>query len=361
MPFTPAATSGTRPIAFLGLAGVVHLDDAPAVPVRTVHVSAWGWWAREVAVPEATARQVAELAAWTDVVWISEWGHNAHTAFAAALNLPDRPWPTLPVQFDKLAAVRAYAADLPWIWIDDPLVVPTTPTDDALVLADTHDELATPPDSGRGQWTGSNVPADLERGVVEPADSRVSASDPGRGSRLSADLERGLAEWAGRGRDLDVSADPGRGLGEWAGWGRGSGVSADSGRGLGERVGSRGSTSDRGSGERPDLGRGSRLSAGSGRGLGEWAGTRAQVDSGRGVVERTDPGRRSGVSADSERGLVERGVPARPRRGTAGVAGGSGGVARGLRGLVVATDPRRGLAGVDLVAIRGQLTGRNHR
>jgi len=235
MPFTPAATSGTRPIAFLGLAGVVHLDDAPAVPVRTVRVSAWGWWAREVAVPEATARQVAELAAWTDVVWISEWGHNAHTAFATALDLPHRPWPTLPVQFDKLAAVRAYATDLPWLWIDDPLVVPTTPTDDVLVLADTHDEPAAPPDSGRG--------------------------------------------------------------------------------------------------------------------VGEWTGSRLSVDSERGLVERDVP---AGV-------VGEIGGPARPRRGPAGVAGGFGGVTRSLRGLVVATDPRRGLAGVDLVAIRGQLTERTRR
>ncbi|OLF05759.1 hypothetical protein BLA60_35210 [Actinophytocola xinjiangensis] len=142
MAYTPAATSGTRPIAFLGLAGVIHLDDAPAVPVRTIRVSAWGWWAREVAVPETTARQLATLASFTDVVWISEWGHNAHTAFATALDLPSRPWPTLPVQFDKLAAIRVYAAALPWVWIDDPLVIPPDATGGLVVPTDPRRGLA---------------------------------------------------------------------------------------------------------------------------------------------------------------------------------------------------------------------------
>lgn len=142
MAFTPPRTSGTRPIVFLGLAGVIYLDDEPTVPTRTERVSAWGRWARDVAVPEQTAHQVALLAARADVVWISEWGHNAHTAFASVLDLPPEPWPTLPVQFGKLAAIRAYAVGLPWLWIDDPLVIPPDATGDAIVATDPHRGLA---------------------------------------------------------------------------------------------------------------------------------------------------------------------------------------------------------------------------
>ena len=72
--------------------------------------------------PDAAAERLHELSEHFDIVWASEWGHNAHTAFREALELPEEPWPFLPVQFDKLAHIRRYAAGLPWIWVDDPLV-----------------------------------------------------------------------------------------------------------------------------------------------------------------------------------------------------------------------------------------------
>jgi len=143
--YTPARTSGVRPIAFLGLAGVIYLDDDPAVPVRNAHVSAWGWWLRDVAIPVTSSERVATLAEHFDIVWASEWGHNAHTAFREALGLPDEPWPSLPVQFDKLGAIRSYAQGLPWMWIDDPLVITPGPVADELgviVRTDPHRGLA---------------------------------------------------------------------------------------------------------------------------------------------------------------------------------------------------------------------------
>lgn len=108
---------------FLGVAGVVYLDERPDVPVVAAEVSAWGRWSRELAIPVAAPAAVAALSAAADIVWISEWGHNAHTAFAAHLGLPAGPWPSLPVQFGKLAAIREYAGSLPWAWIDDELVI----------------------------------------------------------------------------------------------------------------------------------------------------------------------------------------------------------------------------------------------
>lgn len=122
-PYTPARTGGGKPIAFLGLAGVIYLDEPPATPVTLRRVSAWGKWARTVAIPESAPGQIAALAHTFDIVWICEWGHNAHTAFREALGLPAEPWPSLPVQFGKLAAIRRYARDLPWAWIDDTLVI----------------------------------------------------------------------------------------------------------------------------------------------------------------------------------------------------------------------------------------------
>lgn len=121
--YTPASTSGTRPVAFLGLAGVIYLDDTPATPVVIRRVSAGGRWSRRVAIPVAAPERIAALRAAFDIVWISEWGHNAHTAFQAELGLPAEPWPSLPVQFGKLDAIRRYAGDLAWAWIDDPLVM----------------------------------------------------------------------------------------------------------------------------------------------------------------------------------------------------------------------------------------------
>jgi hypothetical protein len=143
--YIPASTSGSRPIAFLGVAGVIYLDEAPATPVVIRRVSAWGRWSRRVAIPVAAPEQVAALRGAFDIVWISEWGHNAHTAFQADLRLPAEPWPSLPVQFGKLDAIRRYAGDLAWAWIDDPLVI----GDDAVDARDARG-LVVPTDPRQG-------------------------------------------------------------------------------------------------------------------------------------------------------------------------------------------------------------------
>ncbi|MDR2256249.1 MAG: hypothetical protein LBE25_09665 [Arthrobacter sp.] len=114
--------SGARALLVLGISDVVALEDEAAVKVEVKHVSAWGRWARDVAVPVDAADVIAELGRHFDIVWASEWGHNAHTAFGEALGLPAEPWPFLPVQFDKLAAIRNYARGLPWVWIDGDVV-----------------------------------------------------------------------------------------------------------------------------------------------------------------------------------------------------------------------------------------------
>lgn len=106
----------------LGISDVVVIEGEAAVPVSMHHLSAWGRWVRDVAIPDAAAQRLRELARHFDIVWASEWGHNAHTAFREPLDLPEEPWPFLPVQFDKLAHIRRYAAGLPWVWVDDPLV-----------------------------------------------------------------------------------------------------------------------------------------------------------------------------------------------------------------------------------------------
>jgi hypothetical protein len=120
--YTARPPRGDRPLLVLGISGVVVLEGEAAVPVSMHHLSAWGRWVRDVAIPDAAAARLAELAERFEIVWASEWGHNAHTAFRQALDLPDEPWPFLPVQFDKLRMIRDYAGALPWAWVDDPVV-----------------------------------------------------------------------------------------------------------------------------------------------------------------------------------------------------------------------------------------------
>jgi len=137
--YLPRPPRGDRPLVVLGISDVVVIEGPPAVPVTMHHVSAWGRWVRDVAIPDDAAARVRRLADRYDVVWASEWGHNAHTAFAAALDLPEEPWPFLPVQFDKLDRIRAYAGDMPWAWIDGPVVDlhdPGDVTDGVLVRVD---------------------------------------------------------------------------------------------------------------------------------------------------------------------------------------------------------------------------------
>jgi len=113
---------GDRPLLVLGISDVLVLEGEAEVPVTVHSVSAWGRWVREVAIPDAAAPGIRRLSERYEIVWASEWGHNAHTAFASVLDLPEEPWPFLPVQFDKLGAIRAYAGGLPWAWVDGPVV-----------------------------------------------------------------------------------------------------------------------------------------------------------------------------------------------------------------------------------------------
>jgi hypothetical protein len=144
--YLPRRPSGERPIAVLGISDVVVLESEPRVPVTTHTVSAWGKWVREVQIPDVAPERIRQLAEHFDLVWASEWGHNAHTAFRPALGLPEEPWPFLPVQFDKLAAIRTYAGGMPWVWIDDPVVdlheAHPDPGDGIIVRVDPHEGLA---------------------------------------------------------------------------------------------------------------------------------------------------------------------------------------------------------------------------
>jgi hypothetical protein len=134
------APRGDRPLAILGVSDVIVLEAQPAVPFRTIEVSAWGRWVREVQIPVVAAERLKELGKHLEIVWASEWGHTAHTAFREALDLPDEPWAFLPVQFNKLTAIRAYAGALPWVWIDGPLAdlrqSPAGETDGLIVRLD---------------------------------------------------------------------------------------------------------------------------------------------------------------------------------------------------------------------------------
>ncbi|MCR2817409.1 hypothetical protein NQ166_01020 [Microbacterium sp. zg.Y1090] len=134
--YLPRPPRGDRPLVVLGISDVVVIEGSASVPVTTHRVSAWGRWVRDVAIPDDAAARIARLADRYEVVWASEWGHNAHTAFAAALQLPDEPWPFLPVQFDKIDRIRAYAKGLPWAWIDGPVVDlhATDGVDDGIVI-----------------------------------------------------------------------------------------------------------------------------------------------------------------------------------------------------------------------------------
>jgi len=99
--------------------GVLVLDH-PTVPVTETVVHCYGnRWARRVSVPVGADSTLRRLAERFDVVWAGAWSHNAHPALREVLDLPETPWPFLPVQFHKLRSIREFAAGRPWIWIDD--------------------------------------------------------------------------------------------------------------------------------------------------------------------------------------------------------------------------------------------------
>jgi hypothetical protein len=109
------------PVLGIDVDGVIALDEPALTPCVSESVSAWGWWRREICVPVGAADIVARLAEHFEIVWVSAWGHNAHTALTPVLGLPVKPWTFLPVQFDKAAAVAEYAGDRPWLLIADPV------------------------------------------------------------------------------------------------------------------------------------------------------------------------------------------------------------------------------------------------
>lgn len=111
-----------KPLLILGISGVIVLETKPSVPASLHRVSAWGKWVRKVVVPDDAAARISALSQQFEIVWASEWGHNAHTAFQSVLELPDEPWPFLPVQFNKLSMIRSYAGGWPWVWVDDAVV-----------------------------------------------------------------------------------------------------------------------------------------------------------------------------------------------------------------------------------------------
>jgi hypothetical protein len=132
-----------RPIAVVEVDGVVVLDH-PTVPVTETVVHAYGnKWARRVNVPVGADIALRRLADQFDIVWASAWSHNAHPALRKVLDLPENPWPFLPVQFHKLDSIRAFAAGRPWIWIDDSI-------HDLGRLDDPPDGILVPVDAGKG-------------------------------------------------------------------------------------------------------------------------------------------------------------------------------------------------------------------
>ncbi|GAA3875560.1 hypothetical protein GCM10022381_17820 [Leifsonia kafniensis] len=119
--YEPRPALREKPLLVLGISDVIVLEGDTRVPTSTHHISAWGKWVRDVAIADDAPARIKELSEVFEIVWASEWGHNAHTAFRAVLDLPETPWAFLPVQFDKLATIRAYADGWPWVWVDDEL------------------------------------------------------------------------------------------------------------------------------------------------------------------------------------------------------------------------------------------------
>jgi hypothetical protein len=111
--------NGQGPVLALGVDGVIVLDEPVATDAVEHSVDAWGRWRREIFIPADAPEALARLAEHFEIVWVSAWGHNAHTALAPVLGLPMEPWLFLPVQFDKAAAVAEYAGDRDWFLVED--------------------------------------------------------------------------------------------------------------------------------------------------------------------------------------------------------------------------------------------------
>jgi hypothetical protein len=108
-----------RPVLGLDVDGVIALVPPARVPSHELRVDAWGRWERTIVVPDAARPAIERLARDFEIVWVSAWGHNAHTSLRDALGLPEQPWRFLPVQFAKAQAVAAYAAGRPWLLVHE--------------------------------------------------------------------------------------------------------------------------------------------------------------------------------------------------------------------------------------------------
>lgn len=118
-PASASEPATSRPLLGLAVDGVLALSETPSVEVVRERVTADGRWAREINVPADAATKIAELGAFFDIVWITAWGHTAHTCLQRVLDLPSAPWPYLPVQFDKARALARHAEGRPWALIHD--------------------------------------------------------------------------------------------------------------------------------------------------------------------------------------------------------------------------------------------------
>ncbi|MPY56544.1 hypothetical protein [Streptomyces spongiae] len=113
------ADTAERPVLGLDVDGVLVFTEPVGTPATEHHVTAWERRERNISAP-VTAPAIIELPARDlEIVRVSAWGHNAHTALHEALELPATPWRSLPVQFDKARALAANAGDRPWMPIDD--------------------------------------------------------------------------------------------------------------------------------------------------------------------------------------------------------------------------------------------------
>lgn len=123
------------PLLALDVDGVVVLDEPAQTDSLQCSVTAWGRWRRRIEIPVDAARIISRLSEHFEIVWVSGWGHNAHTALAPVLGLPDAPWSFLPVQFDKARAVARYADGRPWLLIEDSIGGASDPAAAAHVIS----------------------------------------------------------------------------------------------------------------------------------------------------------------------------------------------------------------------------------
>ncbi len=132
-----------RPFLGLDIDGVIVVEPPAATDVREVRVTAWRRWNRRVLVPRQASEIVAELADVYEIVWVSAWGHNAHTSWASELGIRGGRWPFLPVQFGQAAAVARYAGARPWALVNDGTDRDVrAPSKGAIVHVDAHKGLA---------------------------------------------------------------------------------------------------------------------------------------------------------------------------------------------------------------------------